>query len=38
MVKILAENKGWFIEEQKFLDFDLFKKNLISNYKKISSK
>lgn len=34
IIKILAENKGWFIAEQKFLDFANFKNNLISNYQK----
>ncbi|MFZ8864557.1 MAG: biopolymer transporter ExbD [Rickettsiales bacterium] len=34
IIKILAENKGWFIAEQKFVDFANFKNNLISNYQK----
>jgi biopolymer transport protein ExbD len=34
IIKILAENKGWFIAEQKFLDFSNFKNTLLNNYQK----
>ena len=34
MVKILANNKGWLIEDKEFANFDLFKQNLLNNHKR----
>lgn len=38
MVKILANNKGWLIEDKEFANFDLFKQNLLNNHKRKAQK
>lgn len=38
MVKILANNKGWLIEDKEFVNFDLFKQNLLNNHKRKAQK
>ena len=38
MVKMLANNKGWLIEDKEFANFDLFKQNLLNNHKRKAQK